>query len=288
MAGDQGRDAREDLDRFFEARFGETVALPDDIDDIGGEGLSRLAAMAARRSHRNWADRPVSDELIGLLVRIALCAPSKSDLQQADIIRIREPGQRRRIADLVPSMPWVATAPAFLVICGNNRRIRRICDERRHPFANDHLDAFFNAAVDGGIHLAWLLMAAEMAGLGGCAVSVIRNAAAEVSAILQLPDHVFPVAGLALGWPAETGTVVPRLSPAVTFHHDRYEEAGMDAIHAYDQRRREVAPYRSQRRTDRFGECDDYGWMEEKARHYALPERADFGAFIRSRGFRLD
>jgi hypothetical protein len=30
------------------------------------------------------------------------------------------------------------------------------------------------------------------------------------------------------------------------------------------------------------------GWSEEKARHYAVPEREDFGAYVKRRGFRLE
>ena len=186
-------------------------------------------------------------------------------------------------------MPWVRTAPAFLVVCGNGRRIRRIGEMRDHPFANDHLDAFFNAAVDGGILLAFLVRAAEAAGLGCCPVSVLRNRAEETSAVLALPDLVFPVAGLALGWPAAEGAISPRLDLDTVMHPDRFDDAALEAeIAAYDRRRHAVQPYRRQRRTDIFGEVGDYGWSEEKARHYALSERADFGAYVRARGFRLD
>jgi len=31
-----------------------------------------------------------------------------------------------------------------------------------------------------------------------------------------------------------------------------------------------------------------YGWSEDKARQYGVPQRADFGAFVRSKGFGLD
>ena len=51
------------------------------------------------------------------------------------------------IADLLPDNPWVREAPVFLVFCGNNRRIRQISELRDRPFANDHLDAFFNAVA---------------------------------------------------------------------------------------------------------------------------------------------
>ena len=43
-----------------------------------------------------------------------------------------------------------------------------------------------------------------------------------------------------------------------------------------------------QRDADRFGRADFYGWSEDKARQVAVNERDDFGAFVRSKRFRLD
>ena len=74
-------------------------------------------------------------------------------------------------------------------IDGQRRRHRLLFEWRGRPFVNDHLDAFFNAAVDSGIVLATFVAAADRAGLGSCPVSAIRNHAAEVSDILGLPDH---------------------------------------------------------------------------------------------------
>ena len=37
-----------------------------------------------------------------------------------------------------------------------------------------------------------------------------------------------------------------------------------------------------------FGRAEAYGWSEDKARQSAKPERADFGAYVRRRGFALD
>jgi nitroreductase/FMN reductase [NAD(P)H] len=72
-------------------------------------------------------------------------------------------------------------------------------------------------------------------------------------------------------------------------HVDEYDESNVRAnIEAYDTRRNALMPYRKQRRTERFGQSESYGWSEEKARHYGVPERADFGAFIREKKFRLD
>ena len=47
-------------------------------------------------------------------------------------------------------------------------------------------------------------------------------------------------------------------------------------------------PYARQRAPERFGTHSEYSWSEDKARQYARPERADFGAFVRGKGFNLD
>ena len=179
--------------------------------------------------------------------------------------------------------------PALLIFCGNNRRQRLWHEWHGIPFANDHLDAFFNASVDAGIALTAFTLAAEAQGLGTCPISVIRNRAAAVSDLLRLPPHVFPVAGLAVGWPAFAPRQSMRLPLDVTVHRNGYREDGLrDAVEDYDRRREAAQPYREQRYVDQFGKSAAYGWSEDKARQYAVPERADFGAYIRARGFRLD
>lgn len=264
------------------ARFSDAGEL-----DAGlGEGAAdKLARLAGRGSARRFKPDPVTPGLLRLLSAVALAAPTKSDLQQRDIVLVTDPALRCAVDALITEQTWTAEAPALLVFCGNNRRQRQIHAWRDRPFANDHLDAFFNAAVDAGIALAAFVAAAEAMGLGCCPISALRNRAEDVSRLLGLPDHVFPVAGLAVGWPAATPTISPRLPLAATVHENRFDETGLeDAIDLYDRRRR----YARQRRVEDYGEDPDYGWSEDKARQYAKPERADFGAFIRRKGFCLD
>ncbi len=266
------------LEDTFAYRFGKAPAAhgPSAGDDT-------LAYLAGRRSIRAYQKRPVDAALIETLAAAALCAPTKSDLQQTDIVIIEDAAARNGINALFPNAAWIATAPAFLIFCGNNRRQRQIHQWRDRPFANDHLDAFFNASVDAAIVLATFVVAAERAGLGCCPISAVRNHAARVSDMLDLPDHVFPVAGLTLGWPADKGTISLRLPLQVTVHKDRFSEDGIrQNIDAYDARRAEAQPY-----TAPAG-ATPWAWSEVKTRQYEKPERADFGAFIRAKGFRLD
>lgn len=274
------------LDRLMtvlKARFGSAPALQETP-----KGVDVLADMADRRVIRRYVDKPIDPELLDTLCAVALSAPSKSDLQQADIV-IAGKEERAKLEALLPDNPWVKEAGALLVFCGNNRRHRLLFEWRGRPFVNDYLDPFFNAAVDSGIVLATFVAAADRVGLGTCPISAIRNHAQQVSDILGLPDHVFPVAGLGVGWPSFAGVMSPRLGLDVSIHHGRYDESGLrDKIAAYDKRRELVQPYKSQRYTDKFGTSADYGWSEDKARQYSVPERADFGAFVRRKGFKLD
>ena len=273
-----------DLEAAIEARFGERVPV-----DLPESARAGIAPVLLHRSVRRFDARPVADGLLDLLLACALSAPSKSDLQQADIVHVRDRALQARIAEGLPGSDWIATAPVLLVFCGNNRRIRQIGTMRGKPFANDHLDAFMNAAVDAAIVMATFIRAAEAAGLGCCPLSVLRHKAAAVSALLGLPDWVFPVAGLAVGHPAEPGMISPRLGRAVTVHRDRFHETALaERIDAYDRRRAAVQPAAAQRYVAQYGAAPFYGWSEDKARQYGRPERADFGAFIRSKGFRLE
>ncbi len=106
--------------------------------------------------------------------------------------------------------------------------------------------------------------------------------------MLGLPDHVFPVAGLGVGWPAVDANISARLPLSATVHRDTFKDCDETTVSAYDARRNGIFPYRQQRNVARFGTSASYGWSEEKARHYASPERADWGAFVKAKGFKLE
>jgi nitroreductase/FMN reductase [NAD(P)H] len=268
----------------LEERFGEVVPVP-----AGTAGLDELHRQAAHRVHRRYTDKPVAPDLLRLLCACALSAPSKSDLQQGDILVVRDRARVKAIAALIPDMPWIATAPVFLIFLANGRRIPQIAAWRGKPFPNDHLDLFFNAAVDAAIVLSQFIRAAEAAGLGCCPISVIRDHAQTIAEMFALPEKVVPVAGMCLGWPAEESGISARLPLGVRLHDERFSEENLGAnIDAYDRRRHALRPFRAQRDPERFGKAGFYGWSEDKARQYAVPQRADFGAFVRKQGFRLE
>lgn len=269
------------IEALLQDRFGEKVPV-----DPAWPGLDRIEPIVKHRVIRRYSARTVDETLIRLICACALSAPSKSDLQQRDIVVVTDPAIRQAIAGLIPDMPWVGQAPVFLVFLANGRRLPEIAQRRAKPFPNNHFDLIFNAATDAAIALATAVVAAEAMGLGACPISVIRDHATRIGDLLGLPERVIPFAGLCLGWPADDGRMSPRLPLAITVHRDRFSDRdAASGIEGYDRRREQMAPYRTQRDTGRWGEAEDYGWSEDKARQYGDPQRSDFGAYVRSRGF---
>src|SRR5215470_10383376 len=270
----------------WRARFGDGTVVPHELPEV-----LWLRQVLLRRTHRHYTDRPVSEALLRLLLGAAFSASSKSDLQQATVIRVAERARRDRLAALAPEMPWIGNAPVFLVFCGDARRLERLGEMRGHQTGNCKLEGFFNATVDASLVLQTFILAAETAGLGCCPISVIRNHPEAVAEELDLPDKVFPVAGLCVGYPVAVGHISLRLPPEVALHTDRYDESRLaEAIGAYDIERdaRYSIPQERQIQPDIFGYASFYGWSEDKARQATLPEGDDFPAYLRARGFTMD
>jgi len=273
----------ETLQDLIAARFAEPTGI---AGDRAAEGT--LAQLLRHRSRRRFKPDPIPQETMDLLFACALSAPAKSDLQQVAIIDFRDPAKRDAVTDLIPSMPWIKQAPVFLLFCGDGRRIRRICDGRGTRFAHDPLDAFLNAAADAAIVMQNFIVAAEAEGLGCCPISAVREVTEDIAAIAELPSGVFPFAGLCLGHPADDPWISARLPMRLTVHANTYNDDALDEeIASYSARRAAVNPYRKQRDTERYGEKDDYGWSDDKARQTSHTDRLSFTRYVKANGFDL-
>src|SRR6185437_3434229 len=131
-------------DSDLSARFGfvpepGTAAPGDDLPDHPW-----LHQVLRRRTQRRYDSRPVPDPLVRLLLAAAVSASSKSDFQQASVVWVADCERRDRLAALFPDMPWIGSAPVFLVFLGDARRLERIGELRGHRQPNGTLEGFFN------------------------------------------------------------------------------------------------------------------------------------------------
>src|SRR5262245_20474640 len=185
------------LDTLLEKRFGASHLT------CAGDLSPEIARILGRRTIRRYTARPVEPQLTEVLIAAALSASSKSDFQQASIIKVNDPAKRQAVGSLFPSMPWIGTSPGFLVFCGDPRRLEQICERSDHPSPQRDIEAFLNASVDAALALQTFILASEAVGLGCCPISVIRNRVRAVAEILALPRGGFQVSGLCFGYPSD-------------------------------------------------------------------------------------
>ncbi len=273
-----------DLKKMLQDRYG--LESSDEAEYLN----ETITGLLGHRVCRAFEDRELDAGLLNLLLACAQSAPTKSNLQQYSIIVVREKAKQKAIADLIPSMPWIAGAPVFLAFLGDVRRIRRLADLRGHDYANNNADTFMNAAVDAALAMQMFIIAAESVGLGCCPISYVRNRIEDYAAILELPNGVFPIAGLPVGWPARDGYVSMRLPQEIIVHHERYDDGSLDAaVTAYDDRNHDRFPLPAgkQRHVDKYGVMEKCTWSENVTRQLSLPERDGFAAWLHSRGIDL-
>jgi FMN reductase [NAD(P)H] len=271
-----------DSAELLRARFG--------IDLAGVDVPAAIAPLLDRRVTRRYTDQAVADSLLDALLAAAQSAPAKSDLQQFSVVVMRDRQRIRQIADWIGTMDWIATAPVFLVWCGDMRRGQRLCEMHDMPHANNNLDTFLNTAVDCSLAMAQFMAAAEAVGLGTCPISYVRSHIERVSPLLGLPSGVYPVAGLTVGWPVFRRPVSMRLPPSIVVHRERYDDSLLERdAAAYDARRREREPKSptSLKNTDVYPPREGVGWSEDVARQLSVPERFGFKAYLRTKGFDL-
>jgi FMN reductase [NAD(P)H] len=271
-----------DSQALLRARFG--------IDLPGTEVPVEIASLIDRRVTRRYTEQGVPDSLLDALFAAAQSAPAKSDLQQFSVVVMRDGSRIKQIADWIGTMDWIATAPVFLVWCGDMRRGQRLCAMHRMPHANNNMDTFLNTAVDCTLAMGHFMAAADAMGLGTCPISYVRSHIERVSPLLGLPSGVYPVAGLTVGWPVFRRPVSMRLPPSVVVHRERYDDSALESeLASYDQRRNDRDPVvaGSLKNNDVYPPRDGVGWSENAARQLSVPERFGFSTYLKTKGFDL-
>ena len=266
-------------------RYGTAIdsEIPSDLPQTVAELLSR-------RCIRRYTDEPVPDALLDTLLACAQSAPTKSNLQQYSIIVTTDRDQRMKLADLNPDTGHMQYCPVFLTFCADMRRAKRLTERHGYDYASNNMDTFLNATVDAALAMQCFITAAEASGLGCAPISQVRNRMDEFCAALDIPDGVFPIAGLTLGWPAWEGRMNARLPQSVVVHREKYDDTNLETVvDAYDARRQDTNPIApdGQRHADKYGVSENCTWSENVARQLSVAERAGFRDYLQKNGFDL-
>jgi len=239
-----------------------------------------LKTMAAHSSKRKYKKQAIDDKLLYEIINAARQAPTSSNLQAYSIIVVRDQAKKKALAKLCGDQPWIESCPVFLAMCPDLRRLEKVAARQDYSFLDQYIELFIVATVDTALVAQNILTGAESLGLGGVMIGGVRNNPAEVARLLELPDRVFPLMGMCLGWPDlgrpdHSPMIKPRLQPEVIIHRERYNEDRLNeylgeydkiikATGLYDGPRRKVPSPIGKEIPD-----DEYSWCEHTARRLA-------------------
>lgn len=243
--------------------------------------LSVFDVLNARASVRDYRAEDVPDAMVDTILDAARRAPTSSNLQAYSFVVVRDPQAKARLAELAGGQKHVAEAPVFVAICADVRRLSRVAEHASGHLAKDHLEMTLVACIDAALVGMCASLAADSLGLGTVMIGGMRNDPDGVAGVLGLPDGVFVVFGLCMGWPKTRPEPKPRLPGELVVHRERYADVDLDAGLA-DYEDVMAAHHRS------VGRDPDEPWAERVTKQFSTAKRPHLKDILKGRGFGFD
>lgn len=186
--------------------------------------------LTTRRSIRKYADKAVSEELLNRLLAEAERTPTMGNLQLYSVIVTRNDEMKAKLAPAHFNQPMVCGAPVVLTFCADFRRTTLWAENRQAKPGYDNFLSFINASTDALLYCQTFCNLAEEEGLGTCFLGTTVYMPQMIIDTLQLPQLVFPVATITLGWPDEQPELSDRLPLRAIIHEETYHDYTPQAI----------------------------------------------------------
>ena len=180
--------------------------------------------MKHRKTIRKYSDRLIPDDVMNELLETACRASTMGGMQLYSIIVTKDEETKKELSPLHFNQPMVMNAPAVLTFCADYHRFTRWCGLRNADAGYDNFESFYNAMIDALLAAQTFCNAAEEKGLGICFLGTTSYNPNEIIDVLHLPELVFPVTTITVGYPAEDPALQDRLPLQGVVHRDRYSD----------------------------------------------------------------
>jgi nitroreductase len=159
-----------------------------------------LKAVKERRSLRDFQKKDIPDALLDRLAEALIWAPSAGNLQARKFYFVKQPDIKNKIAAAALNQSFIAEAPLVIVGCTDSR-ISGKYGER---------GVYLYSIQDVALSIMGMMLVAHENGLGSCWVGAFNEA--DIRKILDMPNHLRPVAIVPVGYPAKIPYPPPRVS----------------------------------------------------------------------------
>ena len=194
-----------------------------------------MQTINTRRSIRRYQDKDVDNTLLTRLIKEAERTQKMGNLQLYSVVVTRSEELKAKLAPAHFNQPMVTGAPVVLTFCADYRRTTLWAEQRQATPGYDNPLSFVNAMTDALLFCQTFCNLAEEEGLGCCFLGTTVYQPQSIIDTLQLPELVFPVATITLGWPDENPPLSDRLPVSTIIHEEtfHYSTADIDKAYAY-------------------------------------------------------
>jgi nitroreductase len=169
-----------------------------------------ITFMLNRKSVREFKDEQPTQDVVEMIVRAGQQAPFAYQLGS---LLLRRDTQNN---------PF--NAPLYFIVCVDAHRFEAIMARRGWKMGSNDLSLMVIGIQDAALLAENMVIAAESLGLGSCYLGAVPYYAKDIIVEFNLPARVFPLVGLAMGYPAEDRPPRPRYPLNFTLFEDKYPE----------------------------------------------------------------
>ncbi|MGB9694636.1 MAG: nitroreductase family protein [Caldisericaceae bacterium] len=189
-----------------------------------------LRILCERGSLRNFSDKKIPKEVLQLILEAGIHAPTGGNLQPYSIIKIQNQSTKEYLAKIC-EQNFIEKAPIDLLFCIDWHLIKRWAELECAPFAAiSSFRHFWISFQDALIAAQSVVTAADSMGLGSVYVGTVVDFVREIRKLFELPQGVFPVVLLSLGYPSTRPMSRKKLGTGMIVHDEKYEERSNEDI----------------------------------------------------------
>jgi len=183
-----------------------------------------LKILFEHSSVRIFLSRKVPENVLKRVIEAGLHSASAGNLQPYSIIKVEDEGRKKLLAELC-LQKFISKAPVLLVFCLDFHRLERWANLSSAPFtAAKSFRHFWVAFIDVSICAQTICTAAESFGLGSVYIGTIIESAERVRDVLKLPEKVFPIILVCLGYPSVRPKPQKKLGYNIIVSNEEYRE----------------------------------------------------------------
>ena len=162
-----------------------------------------------RVSLRTYDQRSVSQEHLETILACAMRAPTAGNMMLYSVIIVEDKGKKERLSRTCDHQPFIARAPLVLVFAADYQKwydyyragdVEEYCLQENITFTYPSGANLLLAACDALVAAQNAVIAGESLGIGSCYIGDIMERYEEHKELLGLPDYVFPVAMICMGY----------------------------------------------------------------------------------------